>query len=328
MLNYIETLLHAVFINRIKIMQSFILVIILSGIVPDVYAQIKNGFDLSNASINIEDIFSGGPPRDGIPAIDKPKFISIHKVDFLQDDDIVIGVVRGKKARAYPTRILVWHEVVNDLIDGEAFAVTYCPLCGTAMVFDRHIDGKLYTFGVSGLLYQSDVLMYDRETQSLWSQLAMKSISGLKVGSKLTWLTSEHLSWKAWREKYPKGEVLSTETGFNRNYKSKAYASYFASDQMMFPVPVTRKELAKKAWVIGVIIDGLAKAYPVNKLSADNVIEDKLGSKQFTIKYDAEQHYPQIIDHRGEQLPSVLVFWFAWQAFYPNTEIWQQSGDK
>lgn len=99
-------------------MQSFILIIILSGIVPDVYAQIKNGFDLSNASINIEDIFSGGPPRDGIPAIDKPKFISTHKVDFLQDDDIVIGVVRGEKARAYPTRILVWHEIVNDLIDG------------------------------------------------------------------------------------------------------------------------------------------------------------------------------------------------------------------
>lgn len=93
----------------------------------------------------------------------------------------------------------------------------------------------------------------------------------------------------------------------------------------MFPVPVTRKELAKKAWVIGVIIDGLAKAYPVNKLSADKVIEDKLGSKQFTVKYDAEQHYPQIIDQQGKPLPSVLVFWFAWQAFYPNTEIWQQS---
>lgn len=291
-------------------------------------ALTKNGFDLSNASINIEDIFSGGPPRDGIPSIDKPKFIDVHKVDFLQDDDIVIGLVRGQKARAYPTRILVWHEIVNDVINGDAVAVTYCPLCGTAMVFDRNIAEQSRTFGVSGLLYQSDVLMYDRESESLWSQLAMKSISGSEVGRKLTWLPSDYLTWKAWREKHPKGEVLSTETGFNRNYKSKAYSSYFASDQTMFPVPHTRKELSKKAWVIGVIIDGQAKAYPINKLSTDIFIEDKLGSKQIIIKYDAEQHYPQIIDQNGEQIPSVLVFWFAWQAFYPNTNLWEESDNK
>ena len=156
----------------------------------------------------------------------------------------------------------------------------------------------------------------------------MKSISGSEVGRKLTWLPSDYLTWKAWREKYPKGEVLSTETGFNRNYQSKAYSSYFASDQTMFPVPHTRKELSKKAWVIGVIIDGQAKAYPVNKLSTDNVIEDKLGSRQIIIKYDAEQHYPQIIDQNGEQIPSVLVFWFAWQAFYPNTNLWEESDNK
>lgn len=291
-------------------------------------ALVKNGFDLSNASINIEDVFSGGPPRDGIPSIDNPKFIDVHKVDFLQDDDIVIGLIRGQKARAYPTRILIWHEIVNDVINGDAVAVTYCPLCGTAMVFERNIAEQLYTFGVSGLLYQSDVLMYDRESESLWSQLAMKSISGPEVDKKLTWLPSDYLTWKAWREKYPKGEVLSTETGFNRNYKSKAYSSYFASDKTMFPVTYTRKELSKKAWVIGIIVDGKAKAYPVKKLSADNVILDELGNTQFSIKYNVEQHFAQVTNQQNEQIPSVLVFWFAWQAFYPNTELWQEPYNK
>ena len=289
---------------------------------------IKNGFDLSNASINIEDVFSGGPSRDGIPSIDKPKFIDVHKVDFLRDDDIVIGLVRGQKARAYPTRILVWHEIVNDVINGDAVAVTYCPLCGTAMVFERNIAQQLRTFGVSGLLYQSDVLMYDRERESLWSQLAMQSISGSEVGRKLTWLASDYLTWKAWREKYPHGEVLSTETGFNRNYKSKPYSSYFASNKTMFPVPHTRNELPNKAWVIGIIIDGQAKAYPINKLSSDNVIVDKLGSKQIIIKYDMEQKFSQITDQQGEHIPSVLVFWFAWQAFYPKTQLWKEADYK
>lgn len=289
-------------------------------------AQTKNGFDLSKASINQEEILSGGPPRDGIPSIDRPRFIAAKKVDYLRDDDIVIGLVRGDTARAYPTRILVWHEIVNDMIDDDAVAVTYCPLCGTAMVFDRQIGGKVRTFGVSGLLYRSDVLMYDRESESLWSQLAMKAVSGPAVGNELTWLLSEHLTWKAWREKYPHGEVLSTDTGYNRNYKGEAYSSYFASDKTMFPVPHTRKELRNKTWVIGVIMDGKAKAYPVNDLPTDNAIEDTVGSQQVIVRYDAEKRYPQIIGPRGEQIPSVMVFWFAWQAFYPKTELWKTEG--
>ena len=282
----------------------------------------KNGFDLSNASINIKEIFSGGPPRDGIPSIDNPKFVPASKVDFLQDDDIVIGIVRGEKARAYPTRILIWHEIVNDIIAGDAIVVTYCPLCGTAMVFARNIEGKQYTFGVSGLLYQSDVLMYDRETESLWSQLAMKAVSGTQVGKQLDWLNSEHLDWKTWQQKYPRGEVLSIDTGYQRNYKAEAYASYFASDETMFPVTHSRKELAKKEWVIGVIINGQAKAYPIKVFADDKRIKDNISGEKITISYNADQHFPKIINKKGEDVPSVLVFWFAWQAFYPRTQVW------
>ncbi len=286
-------------------------------------AQSKNGFDLSHASIDIKDIFSGGPPRDGIPSINSPKFIAINQVDFLKDNDIVIGLSRGKIAKAYPTRILIWHEIVNDIINGEAVAITYCPLCGTAMVFNREVNGKLRQFGVSGLLYQSDVLMYDRETESLWSQLAMQAVSGKALGTKLNWLESEHLTWKAWKEKYPQGQVLSTDTGYQRNYNSEAYSSYFASDDIMFPVPITRNELAKKAWVLGVIIDAEAKAYPLDDLIAKKIIYDQIANKKITIEYDAVKKYPQVRTENGENILSVMVYWFAWQAFYPQTSVWK-----
>ena len=282
-----------------------------------------NGFDLSNASIDKTEILSGGPGRDGIPSIDNPEFIPINEVDFLLDEDMVIGFVRGDIARAYPLRILVWHEIVNDSIDDDTIAVTYCPLCGTAMVFDRNISGKTRTFGVSGLLYRSDVLMYDRETESLWSQLGMRAVSGPSVGKKLRWLPSEQLTWKAWREKYPHGVVLSTETGHRRDYSGEAYAAYFASDEPMFPVPERRTELEDKALVIGVVINGKAKAYPVDLLPSGKSIQDRVGNTKIVVRYEEENKYAKVIGPEGRQIPSVQSFWFAWQAFYPETSLWE-----
>jgi hypothetical protein len=220
---------------------------------------------------------------------------------------------------------LIWHEIVNDVIGGEAVAITYCPLCGTAMVFKRKVNGKLRTFGVSGLLYQSDVLMYDRETESLWSQLAMQAVSGKEKGAKLTWLESDHLTWKAWKEKYPQGQVLSTDTGYQRNYNSDAYSSYFASEDIMFPVPITRNELAKKTWVLGVIIEGKAKAYPLDDLISKKVLYDKIANQKITIQYDVSKKYPKVTNEKGKKVLSVMVYWFAWQAFYPQTDLWGKA---
>jgi hypothetical protein len=137
-----------------------------------------NGFKLTDLRIERDAIKSGGPPRDGIPSIDAPKFITPDKADFMKDDDIVLSYTHGETTRAYPLRVLVWHEVVNETIADKPILVTYCPLCGTAMIFDRKVGDKVRTFGVSGLLYQSDVLMYDREDESLWSQLKMEAVSG------------------------------------------------------------------------------------------------------------------------------------------------------
>lgn len=286
---------------------------------------VMNGFDMSNCLLDMKEVKVGMSRRDGIPSIDKPKFVKVGDVDYLKDEDIVLGVVRGEVARAYPTRILVWHEIVNDTIGEESVAVTYCPLCGTGMVFDREVDGKVRSFGVSGLLYRSDVLMYDREDEGVWSQLGMKAVAGKSVGKALRWLSSDHMTWGAWKKLYPGGEVLSTDTGFHRTYGGDAYAQYFATDKTMFPVPHERKELLNKEWVVGVIIKGEAKAYLVKGLEDGEVVKDKLGGEAIWVSYDVKSRHPKVVDDEGKGVSSVMVFWFAWQAFYPETGLW--TGD-
>lgn len=289
-------------------------------------SQEKNGFDLSNATVPVSDILSGGPPRDGIPSIDRPKFETAAQADWLQDDDLVFGISIGDDQRAYPLRILVWHEIVNDVVGGQPVAITYCPLCGTAMAFDRQFGGKTLTFGVSGLLYQSDVLMYDRQTESLWSQLAIKSVSGTHAGTALRWLPGDLMTWKAWKEAHPDSTLLSRETGFSRNYSRMPYQGYEERPGTLFPVPRHRDELGNKEWVLGIIVDGKAIALPIKKLAALDgkpaVIQT--GMSQVEVRYDPERRQATVQEMGGSILPSVQVYWFAWQAFYPGTVLWEE----
>ena len=286
-------------------------------------APVINGFELSSLRIERDAIKSGGPPRDGIPSIDKPKFIAPEKADFMKDDDLVLSFTEGKTTRAYPLRVLVGHEIVNETIAGRPILVTYCPLCGTAMIFERNVKGKVRSFGVSGLLYQSDVLMYDRESESLWSQLKMESVSGPLSGTPLKLLPSAHLTWKSWKKKHPQGEVLSTNTGHVRDYTKDAYASYFKSPDTMFPVPNTRKELPKKDWVIGVILNGKAVAFPVTALAEKREGIYRADSFEVRVKYNPDSRLAVATEGNGGEIPSVTVYWFAWQAFHPQTVVWQ-----
>jgi len=282
-----------------------------------------NGFNVSNAIIPTSEMLSGGPPRDGIPAIDKPRFSRAAAANFLSRDDLVVSVTVGDRTRAYPLRILVWHEIVNDELDGQPIAVTYCPLCGTAMVFNRQVGGRTLSFGVSGLLHNSDVLMYDRQTESLWSQLAMKSVSGPQVNTTLEWMPSEHLTWDAWKARYPRGEVLSTHVGAQRNYSSMPYASYEQSPETMFPVPIHRTDLPRKEWVIGIIVDGAARAYPLRSLPGNQTVRDQVNKVAIEIEFDPASQLAVVRRREnGEVLPNVKVYWFAWQAFYPQTGLW------
>lgn len=288
-----------------------LIAILLAALAPATFAQF-NGFDVSNATVPRAEIRSGGPPRDGIPALLKPKFVKAGEATFLRDDDIVLGFAHGNEARAYPIRILNWHELVNDTVAGQNILVSYCPLCGTGMVFDR---GER-TFGVSGLLYQSDVLMYDHQTESLWSQLKLEAIAGKAVGQKLKWLPSHQMTWRAWREKFPGTLALSTETGHRRDYDRDPYAGYERDERTIFPVPTHNRSLPNKELVAGILVNGKPRAYPLSRLPAE------LTDGDLRIRYDAAARSVTVTDADGKELPVVVAYWFAWQAFYPATTVY------
>ena len=288
-----------------------------------VLAGSKNGFELGNASIPESEILHGGPPRDGIPAIDKPIFIEAGEASFLQAEQRVLGVVRDGLAKAYPISILNWHEIVNDVFGDEGIVVTFCPLCGTGMAFKADIKGQRRSFGVSGLLYNSDVLLYDRGSESLWSQLLMEAVSGPMQGTPLHFIPTTHTSWADWRDRYPNTLVLSTETGYSRNYQRDPYMGYERSDDTIFPVPGASKRFHAKEFVMGIVLEGNAKAYPFSELArALDSFRDSVAGQAVTIEYDDAHRTARILDENGAELPSVMAYWFAWSAFYPDTAVY------
>lgn len=292
------------------------------------HAERKNGFDLSDSLIPAEKIHRGGVPRDGIPSIDAPRFIEPAAAGFLRDKDRVIGVYRNGIAKAYPIRILNWHEIVNDVFADEAVVISYCPLCNTGMVFSAQGVGAQIKFGVSGLLYNSDVLLYDRLTGSLWSQMMGKAVSGKLKGVNLTLLTSSHTSWREWRERYPQTLVLSKETGFRRNYRKSPYMDYARSGQLYFPVEHKNSKYRNKELVLGITVGEQHKAYPFKELARQGLssFHDKVGGKQITVEWIKSEKVARLFDADGTELPSVLAYWFAWYGFHPDTEIFR-AGD-
>lgn len=280
------------------------------------------GFDISNLSVPRSQVGSGGVPRDGIPSIDKPKFWTPEEAErYLFNGDLLLSFGEEGNATGYPLRILAWHEIVNDEVEGHPIAVTYCPLCGTGMVFSRVDEtstGRTMSLGVSGLLYMSDMLMYDRETESLWSQLEAEAISGPKVGTKLAWLPSSQMTWKAWKKKNPNGRVLSTDTGFDRPYNQMPYEGYLKSAFPLFKVPTARNDLPMKAWIVGIRKGSQTKAYRVAGLKSGEFDDDFDGEK-IRISYDRSARFFRAWDEAGKSIPAVWCYWFAWQAFHPET---------
>lgn len=286
---------------------------------------VKNGFDLSATTIPADKIFIGGPPRDGIPSIDSPEFLTADQADFLKDDDRILGVYHLGEARAYPIRILNWHEIVNDSYKDNAVAITYCPLCGSGVVYNADIKGKPYQFGVSGLLYNSDVLLYDRETETLWSQILSKAIGGKLVDTQLEIIPSSHTSWKSWKKKYPESKVLSTKTGYSRDYSRSPYGSYDENEVTYFPVEFKSKRFHPKERVLGITMNGKQKVYPFAELTKNstNTFVDTFENETLTIEFDSENRDGTIKNAKGEVLPSINTFWFAWYGFHPKGEIYK-----
>lgn len=290
-------------------------------------AQTKNGFDLTGALIPADEILSGGPPKDGIPALDRPKFVSAREAAFLRDSDPVLGIDRNGVAKAYPIAILNWHEIVNDHLGNEPLAVSFCPLCGSGLAYRAEVNGRRLSFGVSGLLYNSDLLLYDRETSSLWSQILARAVSGPLRGTRLEIMPLAHTTWLDWKTRHPDTLVLSTDTGHARDYARNPYAGYEDSQELIFPVKFRAKGYHPKERVIGIELDGRFKAYPFSELSKrPEDIRDTLAGRDIIVRFDPAHQTGAVFDPSGKELTSLTAFWFAWYAFHPETEVFR-AGD-
>lgn len=269
--------------------------------------------------IPLNKLLSGGPGKDGIPSIDNPKFESLEKADkWLDDEDVIFGVNIDGVQRAYPQRILNWHEIVNDNINGKPITVTFCPLCGSALAFDGTINGRAVEFGVSGKLYNSDLVMYDRLTDTYWGQISGKAIVGELVGMRLTKVPVDTLMWRDWKNQFPNTEVLSRSTGFVRDYNRYPYGDYETNSRIIFPVDNRDSRLHEKAVIYGIEIDGRFKAYPIDKLS-ERVEDDFAG---INLEITNNNGIVKFVNKdTGEEIIPARTFWFGWVAIHPDTEL-------
>jgi hypothetical protein len=356
--------LHSIFCfrKRILVIEFLVLTIVLVGML---LMQDSNLIVRAEEKhiVSLDQIVSGGPPPDGIPSIDSPVFISINEGDkFLADTDKVVGININGDVRAYPLQILVWHEIVNDNIGGLPVAITYCPLCFTNQVFSRTVNNTILEFGTSGKLYNSNLVMYDRSSKSLWSQALGQGIVGKYAGINLQKLPFDLAYWKDWKQLYPQSKVLSKDTGSPRPYGADPYEDYYNSSDILFPISNRDDRLGLKEIVVGLQNDGLTKAYKMQDIEKLKVINDKLSNKSVTLfssyplmvrafdsSFDGQTFTFQynftsnnFIDKqtgsqwdfegisingplKGKQLlrlPFDEGYWFEWIAFHPNSKIY------
>ncbi|MBT4303213.1 MAG: DUF3179 domain-containing protein [Actinobacteria bacterium] len=234
--------------------------------------------------IDPDRIRSGGPPPDGIPPIDDPRFVAVAEVDFLQDNEPVLAFQLGDDARAYPLQILTWHEIVNDTVNGVPVSITYCPLCNSAVAYDRRLDDRVLTFGTSGKLYNSALVMYDRQTESLWSHFTGQAVIGFLAGQTLETHPVATVGWGDWRAAHPDGLVLSTDTGFSRNYGRNPYPGYDDINTVPFLFDGDLDgRLAAKERVIGIHQGTDALAITTEYLAQQGVIEVTVEEQDLTV---------------------------------------------
>jgi hypothetical protein len=236
-------------------------------------------------TIDYNELLSGGPPRDGIPSIDQPTFVSYAEAgEWLADNEPVIALELNGDAHAYPLQILMWHEIVNDTVGDVPVIATFCPLCNSALVFDRRVNGDTFEFGTSGLLRNSDLVMYDRTTETLWQQFTGEAIIGDLTGTQLTFLPSQIVSFANFQQAFPNGVVLSRDTGFDRNYGQNPYVGYDDINQSPFlydGIPDDRLRPMER--VVTVDLGDLDIAYPLSALFEEGVINDTRGDRDLVV---------------------------------------------
>ena len=309
--------------------------------------------------IRLDEITWGGVRKDGIPALTNPKLIKADRADYLKNKDLVFGISINGDTRAYPLRIMDWHEMLNDKIGDVPVSLAYCTLCGSGILYKtaRNNNQAPFIFGSSGFLYRSNKLMYDQKTHSLWNQFTGKPVVGTLTTSELELevLPLVITSWQDWRTKHPETKVLDLETGYKRDYTpGTAYGAYFNSDDLMFPTHVSDQSLQQKEKVFGLRISGTQKAWPLKLFSTPRAINDQIGivpivligyAKNSTvrafrsngIKFTLDENNQLIADDKiwkiteseligpqGENLPRLpghIAYWFAWSGYYPQSLV-------
>jgi len=236
-------------------------------------------------NVPYDELLSGGPPRDGIPPIDNPEFVDVNDAkSWIKDNEPVVFVKINNEVKAYPIQILIWHEIVNDTLGKKEISVTFCPLCNSTVVFDRNLDGKLYDFGTSGLLRNSDLVMWDRQSETLWQQFTGEAIIGNLTGKKLTMLASSMISFKDYYTAYPNGQVLSKVTGHHRAYGNNPYVGYddINNSPFLYNDPID-KRLKPMQRVVTISGQTSAKAYTYTILKTKKVVNDTFDGKDIAV---------------------------------------------
>ena len=313
----------------------------------------------ATSTIRLDEVRWGGVRQDGIPPLRNPKMLRAADADYLDKDDVVFGIEVNGDFRAYPKRILAWHEMFVDRVGGVDVAGVYCTLCGTVVLYDTTLDGTQYKLGTSGFLLRSNKLMYDRDTQSLWNTLKGEPVVGPLTGKgiSLNHRSVVTTTWGKWKSLHPQTQVLSLDTGHRRNYdEGVAYHDYFATDNLMFNTPFQDSRLANKQEVLALRFKGQpgSLAIDTDYLNNNPVYAGRLGSQRFVVLTDetgANRVYDpggvEIINSDGrvatdktgrqwkisearltadngqelKRLPYHRAFWFGWQAAFPNTEL-------
>lgn len=253
---------------------------------PPAGAEAQFKTDFSVHSIPYSEILSGGPPKDGIPSIDDPKFISTGEADtWLEPVEPVIFVRVGDDARAYPLQVFMWHEIVNDIVGDVPLVVTFCPLCNTAIAFERTVEGEVFDFGTTGRLRYSNLIMYDRQTETWWQQATGEAVVGELTGTQLVFRPAAIISWEEFKSAHPAGKVLSQDTGFSKPYGRNPYAGYDDVRQSPFLYfgPETPGVLLPMARVLTVELNDETVAYPYKVLESEHVVNDTAGGKDVVV---------------------------------------------
>ncbi|MFC1656557.1 DUF3179 domain-containing protein [Patescibacteria group bacterium] len=312
-------------------------------------------------AIPLEDIVDRGASKDSIPAIDGPKFESVTEADKnLDDSDQVVGVIVGEIARAYPMQYLRWHEIVNDKIGDLPISITFSPLTGSTNVFIRKVNKQSISFGVSGKFYNNNNLLYDRSSQSLWTQLNGSSVVGEMTGVTLDRVQNFIFTWKKWKTNYPDTKIMSGDTSYFRSYNIDPYYEYSQVESVYFPVTYEDKRIFAKKLVYGIGDSGKYQAYTEENLKKQGVVNGEVGDLKYILIWDANlgvlRAYNRVLEDGKEleiekkddkyydnesaewgldgnglsdknsglilqTLYPTRTYWFSWVAFYSNTEI-------